>query len=137
MAPKQPVDTVTALANSILLLLLARLAMVALVPLASILVYIGGLYLEARFEQSHVAVLAVAVRLDAVELDQKMFALTINELKSQQALVNQSAQLTSIAWTAWQNTTNARLDKMSDTLMGLGLTVASLDSNVKLLRPAQ
>lgn len=116
-------DRLRAAADNVLLLLISRLAMASTPLVASILVYVGGLYLEARFSATTNQLTSLETRVDTLT---KGYV----DLNARVGLINQATTNNTVAW----NTTSLRLDKLTDSIQLLSNNVAALDATVKAMR---
>lgn len=114
------------IANNTVLLLVSRLAMIAVPPLLIIVGTLSSLYLNSRLGE-------MDQRLRAVQTQADTATASIVDLKIAQALTDKTDSLTVAGQTAWQSTTNTRLDKMTDALNQLNVTVAALNATVRNL----
>ncbi len=124
-------DRLLRVANNALLLLVSRMAMAATPIVASLLVYLGGFYLEARFDQSRAAVADLDQRLRAVQAQADRVTIAVADVKAQLALTNQAADISGKTALGWQVSVNNRLDKMTDALTSLSTAVAALNATVQ------
>ena len=114
-------------ADNAVLLLVSRLAMAATPLAVSALVYLGGYYLDARFEAQRVAVADVDQRLRYAQGEIDAIRSTLADLREAVAVNAQVA----VSITDQQRQTQARLDKMTDALGTLSSTVAGLAVTVQ------
>lgn len=116
------------------LLLVSRLAMAATPLVASVLVYVGGLYLEARFtsaqDSARLSFASLERRIASLEERADNTARVNSDLSTRMGLANQAISNNGEAW----RTTSARLDKMTNAITGLTATVAALDATIKAQR---
>lgn len=126
-------DRIARVANNSLLLLFSRLAMAATPFIASMLVYLGGFYLEARFDQSRNSIADLNSRVQAVQVQADKAVLAIVDLNKQIALTNQAVSSDGQTNLAWRTTMNARLDKLTDAVSALAVAASSLTATVQQL----
>lgn len=112
------------IANNTALLLISRLAMIAVPPLLIIVGSLSTLYLDAKLGD-------LDQRIRAVQTQADTSTATIVDLKIAQALTDKTDSLTLGSQAAWQSTTNTRLDKITDALNQLNATVAGLSATVR------
>lgn len=132
MAPSTE-DRIRQYADNALLLLISRLAMMATPLIAGLLVYLGGFYLEARFDSAKSSITDLDQRVRAVQDQSNKAVLAITDLNKQNALTNQTVSVNGVNVLAWQVTTSARLDKMTDVLVSLSNSVAGLTATVQAM----
>lgn len=119
MAPSTE-ERMRSAADNAIVLLLSRYSMVAAAPILGLLLFLAKGYVN-DFDHRIVTAQSDADRANAA----------IVELRSQQALLTQSLSTTTAAWALWQSSVNTRLDKVTDALNGLSVSVAGLNATVQ------
>lgn len=132
MAPSTE-DRIRSYADNAILLLFSRLAMAATPLIAALLVYLGGFYLEARFDGAKSSIADLDQRVRTVQDQSNKAVLAITDLNKQNALTNQTVSVNGVNVLAWQVTTSARLDKITDTLVSMSNSVAALNATVQAM----
>lgn len=104
-------------ADSVLLLLAARVAMVVMLPL-------GWLYFEARvFTPLEQAI----TRIERSETHYQ-------ELATRVSAIEVSRSIGQAAWSTFQSSTHSRLDRMESTIVTLSNTISALNATIQAMR---
>lgn len=122
-------------ADNAYLLLGSRLAMAATPFVASLLVYLGGMYLDARFAQTRQTIAELDKRVATVQAQSDDNGKEIALLRTAQAVTSTSVQSAATFNNNWQSNVNARLDKLTDAVAGLDRSIAALNATVGRLGP--
>lgn len=122
--------TVDNLVNNAWLTLLGRLGMVLVIPVASGLVGLGGLYMNARFEQVTEQWANTDQRVRSLEAKVDDAQKSINTVQVQQAVTAVAVSSGDKAQAASDQATSNRLDKMTDAITALSVQVSGLNATI-------
>lgn len=112
------------IAENVLLLAIARVSMALSLPLIGFIAWLGGQYLESKFE---------VVNDRVTQVEQKAGDATVQATRTSDRLIaveTKQAQ-DAVASEKFQSATLQRLDRMSDSLVGLSNAVAALTASVQ------
>jgi hypothetical protein len=114
------------IAENVLLLAIARVSMAFSLPLIGFIAWLGGQYLESKFEVindrvTSVEKTAAGASEQAAKVNDRL--ITVETKQAQDALSNEK----------FQNATLTRLDRVQDSIVGLSNAVAALTATVQAL----
>ena len=114
------------IAENVLLLAVARVSMALSLPLIGFMAWLGGQYLESKFEVVNDRVTVVEKKAG----DASMQAIRTNDRLI--AVETKQAQ-DAVASEKFQNATLTRLDRVQDSIVGLSNTVAALTATLQAM----
>lgn len=114
------------IADSVLLLAVARVSMVLALPLIGLITWLGAQYLEAKFD-------AVNVRVTGAEQKADVTAEQTTKINDRLIAVETSQTAAVSAREKFENATLARLDRVQDSIVGLSNAVAALTATVQAI----
>jgi hypothetical protein len=114
------------IAENVMLLAIARVSMALSLPLIGFIAWLGGQYLESKFEVVNDRVNMVEKRagdasLQATRTNDRLIA--VETKQAQDALASEK----------FQNATLTRLDRVQDSIVGLSNTVAALTATLQAM----
>lgn len=112
------------IAENVLLLVIARVSMALSLPLIGFIAWLGGQYLESKFE---------VVNDRVTQVEQKAGDATLQATRTSDRLIaveTKQAQ-DAVASEKFQNATLTRLDRVQDSIVGLSNTVAALTATLQ------
>lgn len=114
------------IAENVLLLAIARVSMALSLPIIGFVAWLGGQYLESKFEVindrvTSVEKTAAAASDQASKVNDRL--ITVETKQGQDALSNEK----------FQNATLTRLDRVQDSIVGLSNAVAALTATVQAI----
>ena len=112
------------IAENVILLAIARVSMALSLPLIGFIAWLGGQYLESKFE---------VVNDRVTQVEQKAGDATVQATRTSDRLIAVETKQTqdAVASEKFQSATLQRLDRMSDSLVGLSNAVAALTASVQ------
>lgn len=118
------------LVNNAWLTVLGRLGMIMVIPVASGLVGIGGLYLNARFQAVTEQLANTDQRVRSLETKVDDAQKSITTIQVQQAVTATAVTAGDKVQAASDQLTSSRLDKMTDAIIVLSTQVAALNATI-------
>ncbi|WP_192384758.1 hypothetical protein [Mesorhizobium silamurunense] len=110
------------IADSVLLLAVARVSMALSLPLLGLISYLGTAYLDSKFEATNQRVTAVEQKTEQVsKINDRLIAVETNQTASTSSREK------------FENATLARLDRVQDSIVGLSNAVAALTATVQAM----
>jgi hypothetical protein len=114
------------IAESVLLLAIARVSMALSLPVIGLITWLGSGYLESKFD-------AVNVRVNAVEQKADVTAEQAAKINDRLIAVETSQTAALTAREKFETATLARLDRVQDSIVGLSNAVAALTATVQAI----